>query len=606
MGQHQGGHKLLAVGVAGFEVVAGGGAQLGVARAVGRHVDVGPNRAHLPVAGAVDVSAQGQGYGVPLAEGVLHRGTRKQLRVVALEPRIVRRLLAQGVGLLGAQAGLPAGAAGGPAQGEVGGVHVLVVNKTVRFGGVDGAAAVLGVHKFHVAHRAHPRRFGAGFEAGPAGQRLAVINLCRLNGDAAALVAGQQGGTRGRRPLVAGGQVEQAGGVVAGIVGVGAQAAGGGRVGEGVAQVEVGRAAGPAHVLHRHGGERLPGAGPGFEHQGLVVAAVVDLAGQHVRACAQQRPFRQCVVHAGLAAVRLQAVGLVQGLNAAQGGQGIRSRKLPVEVHAQKAAAVGVGVVAVEVGLAAAAVQGQAGGELAEFAAAVAHVGGAVGALALVFLQVDEDHAGPALRVEAGGRVGQQLDVLNLLGGQGAQQVGQGGAGEGHPLAVEHHEQALAAAQPQVVVAAQGHARRPGQHVERRGAGANRAFGHVHHGAARAVLKQRPVGPHRYFFQGGRGAFNQHNSRQGQPRRRQLQRRAPVPRKPHLRRRHPVAHPAGRFEFKTPLPVAKFGFHHGRVGGLVQGDGGKFYRRAGRCLHRARKGGAVRRLGGSRRCQPGC
>ena len=91
-------------------------------------------------------------------------------------------------------------------------------------------------------------------------------------------------------------------------------------------------------------------------------------------------------------------------------------------------------------------VQGHAPREFAELAATVAGVGAAVVAQPLVFFQVDGDNSRPALRIVTGGRVGNQLDALQLLGGQGLEVIAQLSAAEGHPFAIDDDQQARSAA----------------------------------------------------------------------------------------------------------------------------------------------------------------
>ena len=94
------------------------------------------------------------------------------------------------------------------------------------------------------------------------------------------------------------------------------------------------------------------------------------------------------------------------------------------------------------------------------------------------------------------------------------------------------------------------------------------------------MLELGLAGCHGHFFQRRGLAGGQPDGGQNHPRRWQFKRRAPEPRKPHLRRRHPVVPARRRFQPKGALFIAELGFYHRRVGGSVQGDGGKFHCRA--------------------------
>ena len=236
-------------------------------------------------------------------------------------------------------------------------------------------------------------------------------------------------------------------------------------------------------------------------------------------------------------------------------------------------------------------IQGQAACGLAVLAPAVAGIGTAVGAQALVSFEVDGNHPGPALGIVLGGRIGDEFNALELLGGESSQVVGQLGAGHGLAFAVDNHQHALAAPQAQVVARIQGHPRRAAQHVQGRGPGRQGTVGHVHHGTVGQALKLRFAALHGHFLQGRRLAGGQLDGRQRQAPGGQVQHRGPVAFEAHLRRRNQVAAARG-FQTKRPLPVAELRFDHRRIGGSVQGDRGVLERGAGDPAHGSRQGRA--------------
>jgi hypothetical protein len=225
--------------------------------------------------------------------------------------------------------------------------------------------------------------------------------------------------------------------------------------------------------------------------------------------------------------------------------------------------AVAVSIGAEEVELLVAVVQAQPAAVLAVGTVAVAAIQGAVGALALVLFEVDGDDADPALRVVFGGRVGDELDVFQLLGGQGAQVVGQLGAAHRLAFAINQHQQALFAAQGQVVVGVHRHARGAAQHVEAGVARRQRRTLHVDDGAVGLALVQRRLAHHRHFLQlrGRAGGQLQHQQFNRAPA--GLKGPGPAPVKPHLGRRHDAAPRRSRFKLKSALVVAELGFDYG-------------------------------------------
>ena len=384
---------------------------------------------------------------------MLPRGAGEKLEVVPLAGRFPSRA-GQGIGLLGTQAGLQLGVGGGSAHACIRGIHIFIVLKTVRYQRVEGAV----IQKNNIIDGAHLRHLQAGFEAGAVGQGPAVVRFKRADGEVAALVAADNVSGLSRRFKILG-QGQQAGGAVAGKVGVGGERGGGGRVGEAVAQVYVGAAVGPAHVLQSR--RSVPRRGFAYRAKFLraVKSIVGGLAEQPGGGYPQQGAFREGEVEAQLAAVRPQVRELLGCQRAAARRELRRGQKPPVKIEPHKAPAVGISVVAVKIEVFTAMVEGHAAREFSVLAPPVAGVGAAVGAQALVFFEIDGDDARAALGIVLRRRVANQLDAFQLFGGQRPEVAGQLGAREGHALAVDNHQQALAAAQHQVVAGINGQAR---------------------------------------------------------------------------------------------------------------------------------------------------
>ena len=92
-------------------------------------------------------------------------------------------------------------------------------------------------------------------------------------------------------------------------------------------------------------------------------------------------------------------------------------------------------------------VEGYVAREFSVLAQPLAGVGAGASAQALVSFEIDSDDARAVLSIVLRRRVANQLDAFQLFGGQCPEVAGQPDTREGHALAVDNHQQALAAAQ---------------------------------------------------------------------------------------------------------------------------------------------------------------
>lgn len=226
-------------------------------------------------------------------------------------------------------------------------------------------------------------------------------------------------------------------------------------------------------------------------------------------------------------------------------------------------------------------------------ALAIGGVDSAVGAQAFVFFQANIDDAGIAFGLVFGARVGNDIDAIDLFGGQALKVIGEVLAGQRQPFPVDVNQYAGAAKHGDIVVVVNRHRRGFAQESEAVRTNAVDGTFHVEHGAVGLDFHQGAVC--------GNGGFGKPHSTRREAQHAQIESLAF--RRPDVGLVEVLQAQIGGLEvvgfggqvlhLKQAGIVAGFHFDQGAVGCPEKGNAGKNEGLSFRILQLAGKGGAL-------------